>query len=169
MPAIHVNDPPRRGYADVWLIGYSCGFTTPQVVSAGAARNAGASAPRGVAPCAGICRFATTRSRLSGSVSVSSTSTAKPESRRAFVSPSCHCRDLCAGCKFETSSVPPAERGRRWSATHGSFARGPSPHNAHTIAAALTLAESRPYVPVRFGGFGCFSHRHVGNGRPQIV
>jgi hypothetical protein len=39
--------------------------------------------------------------------------------------------------------VPPAERGTRWSATHGSFARGPSPHNAQTVAAALTLAESR--------------------------
>jgi hypothetical protein len=37
-------------------------------------------------------------------------------------------------------SVPPAFRGMRWSATHGSSARGPWPHNAQTVAAALTLA-----------------------------
>ena len=58
-------------------------------------------------------------------------------------------------------SVPPALRGMRWSATHGSSARGPSPHNAQTVAAALTLAESRPYVPVLFGGFGWVAQRLV--------
>ena len=64
-------------------------------------------------------------------------------------------------------SVPPALRGMRWSATHGSSARGPSPHNAQTVAAALTLAESRPYVPVRFGGLRCLSQRFVRLGRPH--
>ena len=64
-------------------------------------------------------------------------------------------------------SVPPALRGMRWSATQGSSARGPSPHNAQTMAAALALAESRPYVPVLFGGFGCLAQRFVGLGRPH--
>ena len=66
-------------------------------------------------------------------------------------------------------SVPPALRGMRWSATQGSSARGPSPHNAQTVAAALTLAESRPYVPVRFGGLGCLSQRFVRLGRPHMT
>ena len=65
-------------------------------------------------------------------------------------------------------SVPPALRGMRSSATHGSSARGPSLHNAQTVAAALTLAESRPYVPLLFGGFGCWLQRLVGPGRPQV-
>ena len=56
-------------------------------------------------------------------------------------------------------SVPPAWRGMRWSATHGSPVRGPSPHSAHTVATALILAESRPYVPVRLGGFGWSGQR----------
>ena len=29
------------------------------------------------------------------------------------------------------------------------------------------LAESRPYVPVLFGGFGCLAQRFVGLGRPH--
>ncbi len=52
-----------------------------------------------------------------------------------------------------------------WPSPHGAW---PSPHNAQTVAAALTLAESRPYVPVRFGGFGCLSQRFVRLGRPHI-
>ena len=64
-------------------------------------------------------------------------------------------------------SVPPTLRGMRWSATHGSSARGPSPHNAQTVAAALTLVESRPYVPVRFAGFGWSGQRERWVGRPH--